>query len=104
MPPYELWLNTHQDIRKWCLGPGAGCKGSRLIATSANGSPAFAQYKPAADGGYDAWSLQVLEISGGTITGICFFLDTEWLFPLFGLPLRLASDPYRLWPRLAATD
>ena len=30
MPPYELWLQTHDDIVKWCLGPGIGCRGSRL--------------------------------------------------------------------------
>ncbi|MGH2788776.1 MAG: sigma-70 family RNA polymerase sigma factor [Actinomycetota bacterium] len=88
MPPYELWLNSHEDIRRWCLGRGIGCRGSQLAPVRANASPAFAQYKPAADGGFDAWSLQVLEISGGKITGICFFLDVEWLFPLFGLPPR----------------
>jgi RNA polymerase sigma-70 factor (ECF subfamily) len=89
MPPYDLWLQTHLDIRKWCLGPGIGCKGSRLVPTTANGSPAFGQYKPAPDGGYEPWSLQVLEISGDRITGISFFLDTERLFPLFGLSPRL---------------
>ena len=89
MPPYELWLQTHLDIRKWCLGPGIACKGSRLIPTIANGAPAFGQYKPAPNGGHEPWSLQVLEISGGAITGICFFLDTESYFPLFGLPARL---------------
>jgi len=91
MPPYELWLQTHLDIRKWCLGPGIGCQGSRLVPTVANGAPAFGQYKPAEDGGFEPWSLQVLEISGGEITGICFFLDTESYFPLFGLPPRLDS-------------
>jgi RNA polymerase sigma-70 factor (ECF subfamily) len=91
MPPYELWLQTHQDVRRWCLGPGIACRGSRLVATSANGSPAFGQYKPDPQGGYSAWSLQVLEISGERIDGITFFLDTEKFFPLFGLPLRL--DP-----------
>jgi len=91
MPPYELWLQTHLDIRKWCQGPGIACKGSRLVPTVANGAPAFGQYKPAADGGFEPWSLQVLEISGGEITGICFFLDTESYFPLFGLPPRLDS-------------
>ena len=90
MPPFELWLQTHLDITKWCLGPGIGCDGSRLIPTTANGQPAFAQYKPSATGsGLDPWSLQVLEISGDRISGICFFLDTETLFPLFGLPPRL---------------
>ncbi len=91
MPPYDLWLQTHLDIRKWCLGPGLGCKGSRLIPTMANGSPAFGQYKPGPDGDHVPWSLQVLEVSDGQITGICFFLDTEKFFPLFGLPARLES-------------
>jgi RNA polymerase sigma-70 factor, ECF subfamily len=90
MPPYELWLQAHEDIRSWCLGPGIGCRGSRLIATSANGSPAFGQYKPDAMGqGLEPWSLQVLEVSGGRISGISFFLDTKSLFPLFGLPPEL---------------
>jgi RNA polymerase sigma-70 factor (ECF subfamily) len=35
------------------------------------------------------WSLQVVEIWKGQITGLSFFLDTETLFPLFGLPLSL---------------
>ncbi|MFN2587546.1 MAG: sigma-70 family RNA polymerase sigma factor [Actinomycetota bacterium] len=89
MPPFDLWLQTHEDIVKWCLGPGAGCEGSRLVPTSANGAPAFAQYKPAPDGSLAPWSLQVLELSGGKISGITFFLDTARVFPLFGLPLRL---------------
>jgi RNA polymerase sigma-70 factor (ECF subfamily) len=89
MPPFELWLQTHDDIRGWCLGPGIGCRGSRLVPVAANGSPAFGQYKPSADGGLEPWSLQVLEISDGRISGITFFLDTESLFPLFGLPERL---------------
>jgi RNA polymerase sigma-70 factor (ECF subfamily) len=90
MPPYELWLQTHLDIRKWCLGPGIGCRDSRLIPTMANGSPAFGQYKPAPEKGVrEPWSLQVLEISGDRLSGITFFLDTGRWFPLFGLPPRL---------------
>jgi RNA polymerase sigma-70 factor, ECF subfamily len=89
MPPYDLWLQTHEDIRMWCLGPGIGCKGSRLVQTVANGAPAFGQYKPGPGDTLEPWSLQVLEISGGRIVGISFFLDTARLFPLFGLPPRL---------------
>jgi RNA polymerase sigma-70 factor, ECF subfamily len=91
MPPFELWLRTHEDIVKWCLGPGIGCRGSRLVPTYANGSPAFGQYKPDPDGGHVPWSLQVLELSDGRISGITFFLDTEKFFPLFGLPPRLEA-------------
>ena len=90
MPPYELWLQTHEDVVKWCLGPGIGCRGSRLVPTMANGSPAFGQYKPSETGdGWEPWSLQVLEITGDRISGITFFLDTARFFPLFGLPARL---------------
>ena len=69
MPPFALWLQTHADIRKWCLGPGIACRGSRLVPAFANGSPAFGQYKPG-PGGLEAWSMQVLELEGDRITGI----------------------------------
>jgi RNA polymerase sigma-70 factor, ECF subfamily len=92
MPPYELWLKGRDDIFQWFVGPGAGCRGSRVIpTTAANGSPAFGQYKPSPSGGFDPWALQVLEIADGRIVEFTFFLDTERLFPLFGLPARLDS-------------
>jgi RNA polymerase sigma-70 factor (ECF subfamily) len=93
MPPYDLWLRGRDDIFAWWLGPGIGCRGSRVIPTvSANGAPAFGQYKPSESvQGYDPWALQVLEISEGRIRELTFFLDTETLFPLFGLPPRLDS-------------
>jgi RNA polymerase sigma-70 factor (ECF subfamily) len=93
MPPYDLWLSGRGDILAWWVGPGAGCRGSRVIPTlAANGSPAFAQYKPSPTGdGYDAWALQVLELADGRIVELTFFLDTQTVFPLFGLPLRLES-------------
>jgi RNA polymerase sigma-70 factor (ECF subfamily) len=91
MPPFDLWLSGRDDIFTWWLGPGIGCRGSRLVpAGSANGAPAFGQYKPSQTGnGYDPWALQVLEVEGGRIAELTFFLDTERLFPLFGLPPRL---------------
>ena len=93
MPPYELWLSGRDDIFKWWFGPGIGCQGSRVIPTlTANGSPAFGQYKPSeSGGGYDPWALQVLEVSDGRIAELTFFLATDTLFPLFGLPARLGA-------------
>jgi RNA polymerase sigma-70 factor (ECF subfamily) len=90
MPPYDLWLRGHDDIRGWFLGTGIGCRGSLVVPTiPANGMPAFGQYKPRPDGeGYEPWAVQVVEISWGRIVGLNFFLDTERLFPLFGLPLQ----------------
>src|SRR3712207_1831238 len=90
MPPYDLWLRGRDDIFRWWLGPGIACRGSRVIpATAANGAPAFAQYKPSADGGYEPWALQVLGLEAGRIVELTFFLDTERVFPLFRLPPRL---------------
>jgi RNA polymerase sigma-70 factor (ECF subfamily) len=91
MPPYELWLSGREDVLGWWVGPGAGCRGSRMIPTvTANGCPAFGQYKPSESGsGYDPWALQVLQIADGQIVEFTFFLGTETIFPLFGLPPRL---------------
>jgi RNA polymerase sigma-70 factor, ECF subfamily len=90
MPPYDLWLRGRADIFAWWFGPGIGCRGSRVIPTAAaNGAPAFGQYKPSPEGGYEPWALQVLELSAGRIVELTFFLDTATLFPLFGLPARL---------------
>ncbi|MGW2562976.1 sigma-70 family RNA polymerase sigma factor [Streptomyces sp. NPDC001514] len=93
MPPYDLWLRGHDDIVGWMLGVGEVCRGSKLVPTVANGSPAFAHYHPSQDGeGYEPWALIVLEISGGRIGGMDFFLDTKRWFPLFGLPDRLSRE------------
>jgi RNA polymerase sigma-70 factor, ECF subfamily len=91
MPPYDLWLSGRDNIFEWWLGPGIGCSGSRVIPTvAANGSPAFGQYKPSESGsGHEPWALQVLELSGDRIVELTFFLDTDRVFPLFGLPPRL---------------
>jgi RNA polymerase sigma-70 factor, ECF subfamily len=91
MPPYDLWLRGRDDILSFWFGPGASCRGSRVIATMAtNGAPAFAQYRPSSSGdGYEAWALQVLQIENGRIVDFMFFLDTDVIFPLYGLPSRL---------------
>jgi RNA polymerase sigma-70 factor (ECF subfamily) len=93
MPPYDMWLQGRDDIFAWWVGPGNGCRGSRVIpVVSANGSPAFGQYKPNPQGGYEPWALQVLELREGQIVELTFFLDTARLFPLFGLPLKFDSQ------------
>jgi RNA polymerase sigma-70 factor (ECF subfamily) len=91
MPPYSLWLSGRKDILDWWVGPGAACRGSKVIPTvTANGAPAFGQYKPSETGsGYDPWALQVLEVDAGKVREFTFFLGTETIFPMFGLPARL---------------
>jgi RNA polymerase sigma-70 factor (ECF subfamily) len=92
MPPFDLWLRGRDDIFTWWLGPGIGCSGSKLVPAqqTANGLPAWGQYKPSDEGGYEPWALQVVEVIGGKIAELTFFLDTKTLFPLFGLPERLS--------------
>jgi RNA polymerase sigma-70 factor (ECF subfamily) len=90
MPPYTLWLRGPAAIKAWFLGPGIGCRGSRLVPTAANGLPAFGQYRTGGPGEpHRPWSLVVLELSGDRIVAMNHFLDTETLFPRFGLPPEL---------------
>jgi RNA polymerase sigma-70 factor (ECF subfamily) len=86
MPPFEMWLRGRADIGAWMLGPGSGCRGSRMLAAEANGSPAVAQYRPREGGGHAPWALHVLEIDGDRVAHISSFLEIG-LFPVFGLPL-----------------
>ena len=90
MPPYDLWLTGRGDILTWWFGPGATCRDSKVVAVdSANGAPAFGQYRPNPAGeGYEPWALQVVEIENGRIVELTFFLDVERVFPRFGLPLE----------------
>jgi RNA polymerase sigma-70 factor (ECF subfamily) len=87
MPPFEMWLRGAGDIGTWMLGPGAGCRGSRVMATEANGSPAVAQWRPTPGGGFAPWALHVLEVSDGRVAHISSFLNLDnELFRRLGLP------------------
>ncbi len=87
MPPFPLWLRGPEEVARFMLGQGIHCKGSRLLATTANGGPAVAVYHPAGDH-YEPWAIVVLELSEGRITGLHHFLYQE-LFAEFGLPPRI---------------
>jgi RNA polymerase sigma-70 factor (ECF subfamily) len=90
MPPISMWLQGRDDLFAWWLGPGIGCKGSKLVPVGlVNGMPGWGQYKPDPDGGREPWALIVPEVSEARIVELTFFLDTERLFPLFGLPDHL---------------
>ncbi|MEO6989193.1 MAG: sigma-70 family RNA polymerase sigma factor [Aquihabitans sp.] len=92
MPPFAMWLQGRDDLITWYVGPGAECEGSRLLATSANGCPAFAQYRVDPEGGFKPWALQVLELDGDRIIGVHAFLDTNESFERFGLPAHLPAS------------
>lgn len=88
MPPFAMWIEGPQDVREFLLGTGAGCRGSRVRSTQANGCPAYGSYKPVGDGTFDPWALVVVETAGDRIVALNHFLYPE-LFPAFGLPPRL---------------
>ena len=89
MPPYDFWLTGPAEMHKWFLGPGFGCRGSRLVATEANGCAAFGAYRVDPEGGHMPFAIQVIEVSGDRIIGHHNFVDPS-LFPAFGLPDHLA--------------
>jgi RNA polymerase sigma-70 factor (ECF subfamily) len=88
MPPYPMWLVGPREVERWMLGPGIGCRGSRVLATSANGCPAVAVYRRSDAGGHAPFAIAVLEVADGRIAGVHNFLNTD-LFAAFGLPPRL---------------
>jgi RNA polymerase sigma-70 factor (ECF subfamily) len=94
MPPFELWLQGATNITAFMMQPGAtACAGSILVPVRANGVRAWGQYKPDPEqGGFAPWALQVHEVSGGKLSKLTFFLDTQRLFPLFGLRDRIFDD------------
>lgn len=88
MPPYAMWLQGREHIARWMLTYGIGCQGSRFIRVqSANGLPAFVQYRK---GGSQPWAVVLLELEGNRVTSLHYFLDTEMLFPKFGMPMQLS--------------
>lgn len=93
MPPYALWIEGPEEMARWMLGPGHGCQGSRMVATAANGTAAFAQYRPDPEGGHAPWALQVLEVADGKVASICSFLEVDRLFGYFDLPDHLPAEP-----------
>lgn len=97
MPPFAMWLEGADNIGAWMIQPGpSACRGSRLVATRANGCPAFAQYRRDPAGGYAPWGVHVLELVDGKIAAINTFLqlfETDRLFSSLGLPEHLDGQP-----------
>ncbi|MEV6432817.1 sigma-70 family RNA polymerase sigma factor [Nocardia sp. NPDC051463] len=93
MPPIELWISGPENVAAFMLGTGQTCRDARLVRLDgANGLPAFGHYKQSEPGVWTPWSITVLELDGPAIAGLNFFLDTERLFPLFGLPPELREE------------
>jgi RNA polymerase sigma-70 factor (ECF subfamily) len=92
MPPIPTWFTGRDAV--------VGFLGSRvlrhpghwhMIPTRANGQPAFAVYEHTGDGQYKAYGIQVLTLSGDTITRIARVtaFNDPGLVTTFGFPATL---------------
>jgi RNA polymerase sigma-70 factor (ECF subfamily) len=88
MPPYPLWLRGPEEMGRWYLGTGIGCRDSRLVATEAGGGAAFGSYRSGGPGLHEPFALQLIEVRDGKISAQHNFLYPE-LFTACGLPDRL---------------
>jgi RNA polymerase sigma-70 factor, ECF subfamily len=90
MPPWDLWLVGPDELAAWFLGQGAACEGSRLVPVEVNGTAGFGSYKPAGDGRWEPWAVQLVEVAGGRIVGHHNFIGPA-LFTELGLPPHLEA-------------
>jgi len=96
MPPF---LNHYQGTRHIAELIGTKCPGGvgdmPMIATTANGQPAFGLYMRQPAGHFEPFHLQVLQMTGTgddqRVEHVTAFFDTA-LFARFGLPDRLPAD------------
>jgi len=92
MPPFPAWFRGIPAIRKFLTGflfAGPETRRFRLLATRANGGPAFAVYQRQ-DGRFLPAALQVLTLHQGKIARLDDFLVSDArLFSQFRLPRSL---------------
>jgi RNA polymerase sigma-70 factor (ECF subfamily) len=86
MPPLPVWFTGRDAVTRFLAQRAFAKTGEMaLVATSANGQPAVAEYRRAADNVLTAHSIHVITVRDTAIAGIVVFLDPA-LFPVFGLP------------------
>lgn len=90
MPPYDLWLQGTDELLAWFVGPGAGCRGAKLVPMWINGTAGFGNYRCSGPGRWEPFAIQVIEVAGGRITGHHNFLYPQH-FAAFGLPPRIET-------------
>jgi len=92
MPPYVGWYQGADNIGRLIDNQ---CPGDRhdmpMVATSANGQPAFGLYMRQPDGTFTPFHLQVLTITDGEVSHVGAFFDHA-LFETFGLPAVLPAE------------
>jgi len=86
MPPLPIWFTGRDAVTRFLARRAFTAPGDvLLVPTAANGQPAVAEYRRAADNVLRAHSIHVLTAGAAGIAGIVVFLDPA-LFSVFGLP------------------
>jgi len=92
MPPYVGWYQGAENIGRLI---DRQCPGQvhdmPMVATTANGQPAFGLYMRRANGEFTPFHLQVLTITDGRVSHVGAFFDHA-LFETFGLPAVLREE------------
>jgi RNA polymerase sigma-70 factor (TIGR02960 family) len=88
MPPMPFEYEGREAARAICRSILEGRR-FELVATRANGQPAFGTYLVAADGGRHGTGMLVLTLAGARITALTRFEGS--VLPWFGLPRTLAG-------------
>ena len=92
MPPFTGWYTGAENIGRLI---DTQCPGERhdmpMVATRANGQPAFGLYMRQPDGTFTPFHLQVLTLdASGGVSHVAAFFDLT-LFATFGLPASLPA-------------
>jgi RNA polymerase sigma-70 factor (ECF subfamily) len=86
MPPVPVWFTGRDAVTRFLAARAFTKAGDMvLIPTAANGQPAVAEYRRAADQVMRAHSIHVITVGTSGIAGLTVFLDPA-LFTAFGLP------------------
>jgi RNA polymerase sigma-70 factor, ECF subfamily len=85
MPPFPTWFRGRADVGRFLATRFRLANDNRLIATAANGQPAFGVYTRDRDGAYHPHAVQVLTVTTAGIANIVSFQNPR-LFTKFGLP------------------
>ena len=86
MPPLPVWFTGRDAVTRFLAQRAFAEPGDVvLVPTAANGQPAVAEYRRAADNVMRAHSIHVLDTGTSGVAALTVFLDPG-LFPVFGLP------------------
>lgn len=90
MPPTPTWFTGRPAVVGFLANRVLRTDTWRLVPTRANGQPAVVVHRRAAEGGYEAYGVQVLALTGDRIARITAFNDPG-LVPTFGLASAWAT-------------